>query len=126
MRTSPSAAKTSTYPPASAGSYPIIYHPGVEITHFGRVSTRLHIGYASSNMAIGFLRYLRKSGHSRPALTFYKLMVTLDAPVQLAGKGMQYLWRRLRGRQAKAEKSLVALRGAAYFLFRGLVPFWRA
>jgi GT2 family glycosyltransferase len=106
--------------------YPIIYHPGVEITHFGRVSTRQHIGYASSNMAIGFLRYLRKCGYSRLVLTFYKLIVTLDAPVQLAGKGMQYLWRRLRGRQAKAEKSLVALRGAAYFLVRGLGPFWRA
>jgi GT2 family glycosyltransferase len=106
--------------------YPIMYHPGVEITHFGRVSTRQHIGYASSNMAIGFLRYLRKSGYSRPVLALYKLIITLDAPVQLLGKGLQYLWRRLRGRHAKAEKSLVALRGAAYFLVRGLVPFWRA
>jgi hypothetical protein len=77
-------------------------------------------------MAIGFLRYLRKSGYSRSVLALYKLVVTLDAPVQLIGKGSQYLWRRLRGRQAKAEKSLVALRGAAYFLVRGLVPFWRA
>jgi GT2 family glycosyltransferase len=106
--------------------YQIVYHPGVEITHFGRVSTRQHIGYASSHMAIGFLRYLRKSGYTWPVLASYKLIITLDAPVQLLGKGLQYLWRRLRGRHAKAEKSLVALRGAAYFLVRGLLPFWLA
>lgn len=39
----------------------LIYHPAVEITHYGRVSTRQHIGFASAQMALGFLRYLRKS-----------------------------------------------------------------
>jgi GT2 family glycosyltransferase len=106
--------------------YQIVYHPGVEIMHFGRVSTRLHIGYASSHMAIGFLRYLRKSDYSWPVLTLYKLIVTLDAPLQVVGKGSQYLWRRLRGRRAKAEKTLLAMRGQLYFLIHGLVPFWRA
>ncbi len=105
--------------------YPIVYHPGVEITHFGRVSTRQHIGYASSNMAIGFLRYLRKCGYSWPVLTLYKLVVTLDAPLQVAGKGLQYLWRCLRGQHAKAEKSRLAMQGQAYFLLRGLPAFWR-
>lgn len=106
--------------------YQIVYHPAVEITHFGRVSTRQHIGYASSNMAIGFLRYLRKSGYGWPVLTLYKLVVTLDAPLQVVGKGLQYLWRCLRGQRVKAEKSLLAMRGQAYFLLRGLGPFWRA
>jgi N-acetylglucosaminyl-diphospho-decaprenol L-rhamnosyltransferase len=106
--------------------YQIVYHPGVEITHFGRVSTRQHIGFASSHMAIGFLRYLRKCGYSWPVLTLYKLIVTLDAPLQVIGKGAQYLWRRLRGRRAKAEKTLLAMRGQLYFLAHGLVPFWRA
>jgi N-acetylglucosaminyl-diphospho-decaprenol L-rhamnosyltransferase len=106
--------------------YKIVYHPGVEITHFGRVSTRQHIGYASLHMAIGFLRYLRKSGYSWPVLTLYKAIVTLDAPLQVAGKGLQYLNRRLRGRRAKAEKTLLALRGHLYFLIYGLAPFWRA
>jgi hypothetical protein len=77
-------------------------------------------------MAIGFARYLRKSGCSRTGLVFYKLMVTLDTPVQLADKGLQYLWRRLRGRRDKAAKSLLVLRGLAHFLVKGLVPFWRA
>lgn len=106
--------------------YDIVFHPAAEITHFGRVSTRQHIGYASSNMAIGFLRYLRKSGYSEPVLTLYKLIVTLDAPIQVVGKGLQYLYRRLRGRHAKAEKSVLAMRGQLYFLIRGLLPFWRA
>jgi GT2 family glycosyltransferase len=106
--------------------YQVVYHPGVEITHHGRVSTRQHIGFASTNMAIGFARYLRKSGCSRAGLLFYKLMVTFDAPVQLADKGLQYLWRRLCGRRDKAEKSLLVLRGLGHFLVRGLVPFWRA
>jgi GT2 family glycosyltransferase len=106
--------------------YQVVYHPGVEITHHGRVSTRQHIGFASTNMAIGFARYLRKSGCSRAGLLFYKLMVTLDAPVQLADKALQFLWRRLRGRRDKAEKSLLVLRGLGHFLVKGLVPFWRA
>jgi hypothetical protein len=77
-------------------------------------------------MAIGFLRYLRKCGYSWPTLLLYKLIITLDAPLQLLGKAFQYLWRRCGGRPAKAEKSLTALRGIAYFLVRGLIPFWRA
>jgi GT2 family glycosyltransferase len=105
--------------------YQVVYHPGVEITHFGRASTRQHIGYASAHMAIGFLRYLRKMGYSRPTLLLYKLLITLDAPVQLTAKASQYLWRRLRGQPAKAQKSLIALRGVAYFLVRGLLPFWQ-
>jgi GT2 family glycosyltransferase len=104
----------------------IVFHPAVEITHYGRVSTRQHIGYASSNMAIGFLRYLRKSGYAWPALLAYKVVVTLDAPLQLLGKGLQYLWRRCRGRRIKAEKSLLALRGLGHFLLNGLIPFWHA
>jgi GT2 family glycosyltransferase len=109
-----------------ARQHALVYHPAVEITHFGRVSTRQHIGYASSNMTIGLVRYLRKSGYHWPALVLYKLAVTLDVPVLLVDKGLQYLWRRLHGRREKAEKSLLAFRGAAHFLRKGLIPFWRA
>jgi GT2 family glycosyltransferase len=104
----------------------VVYHPGVEITHYGRTSTRQHIGYASSHMAIGFLRFLRKSGYSRATLLVYKIVVTLDTPLQLVGKGLQYVCRRLQGRRDKAEKSQRALRGLAHFLLKGLIPFWRA
>src|SRR5262249_39053077 len=104
----------------------VIYHPAVEITHFGRASTRQHIGFASAEMTIGFAKYLRKAGCPRPALWLYKAIVTLDAPVQFAGKGLQYLWRRLRGRRGKAQKSLLALRGFGHFLRHCLWAFWRA
>jgi GT2 family glycosyltransferase len=106
--------------------YALVYLPSAEVTHYGRVSTRQHIGFASTHMAIGFAQYLRKSGCSRVGMGFYKLMVTLDAPLLLAGKALQYLWRRLRGRREKAAKSLLALRGVGHFVFLGLGPFWRA
>ena len=35
-------------------SYPVVYHPQVEIIHYGRTSTRQHIGYASAQMIVGF------------------------------------------------------------------------
>jgi GT2 family glycosyltransferase len=106
--------------------YDVVYLPSVEIIHYGRVSTRRHIGFCFSYMLMGLARYLRRSGCSSKSLFVYKLIVSLDAPVQLAGKAIQYLWRRLRGQQQKAQQSLLAWRGFAHFLTRGLVPFWKA
>jgi N-acetylglucosaminyl-diphospho-decaprenol L-rhamnosyltransferase len=105
---------------------PLLYLPAVEILHHGRVSTRRHIGPASSRIAYGFARYLRLSGASRAELLAYKAAVTLDAPLQLAGKGVEGLVRWLRGERANARKSLLAVRAAGHFLCKGLVPFWRA
>jgi GT2 family glycosyltransferase len=107
-------------------SRPVVYHPSVEITHYGRVSTRQHIGYASAHMAVGFARYLRKTGCTGWSLLAYKTLVSLDAPLQLVLKSAQYVYRRAQGQQAKADKSLLALRGLASFLGQGLVTFWRA
>jgi N-acetylglucosaminyl-diphospho-decaprenol L-rhamnosyltransferase len=104
----------------------VVYHPAVEITHYGRVSTRQHIGFASSHMAVGFARYLRKSGCSRLGLLAYKLVVSVDVPVQLACKTVEYLWRRLRARRGKAEKTRLVMRGLWHFLREGLRTFWQA
>jgi GT2 family glycosyltransferase len=106
--------------------FPILYHPDVEIIHYGRMSTRQHIGYASTQMTAGFARYLRKSGCPLPALWAYKLVVTIDAPVQFVAKALQFCWRRLHGRHEDAEKSLLACRGFCHFIVRGLWAFWRA
>jgi GT2 family glycosyltransferase len=106
-------------------SYQVVYFPSAEITHFGRESTRQHIGFATTNMVIGFGRFLRKSGCSATGLVLFKLVVTLDAPVQIAGKILQYCWRRLWGRRDKAAKSMLALRGQIYFLIKGLFAFWK-
>jgi GT2 family glycosyltransferase len=106
--------------------YPVVYHPDVEIIHYGRVSTRQHIGYVSAQMAMGFARYLRKTGCPRPALWAYKAIVVLDAPIQLVDKAVQYTWRRWQGRREDAEKSLLALKGLWYFFRRGCWRFLRA
>jgi GT2 family glycosyltransferase len=107
-------------------NHPIVFHPGAEVIHFGRVSTRRHIGFATTQMRIGFARYFRKCGYSRPAILFFKIMTTLDSPTAFLSKGLQYLWRQLSGRHAKAEKSLLAMRAEGHFMRSGLVAFWRA
>jgi GT2 family glycosyltransferase len=106
--------------------YEVAYLPSVEIAHLGRVSTRQNIGFCFTHMTLGFVRYLRHSGCSPWALGFYKLIVSLDVPVQFIGKAIQYGWRRVRGKQRKAEQSLIAWRGFKHFLFRGMLAFWRA
>ncbi|MBI3411215.1 MAG: glycosyltransferase family 2 protein [Planctomycetes bacterium] len=104
----------------------VVYLPQVEITHYGRESTRQHIGFAWTQIAIGFVRYFRKSGASRPALWAYKLAMTIDVPMQIVGRGSQLLLFTLLGKKKKAEGCWTALRGLVPFLWRGLVPFWRA
>jgi N-acetylglucosaminyl-diphospho-decaprenol L-rhamnosyltransferase len=105
----------------------LVHLPGVEIIHFGRVSSRQNVTYAAPNLMIGYVRYLRKSGVARWKLWAYKTVFTLDGPVQLFGKSIQYLWRRATGaRDEKAEKSRQALRGGWQFLTRELGRFWRA
>ncbi|HMF14833.1 MAG TPA: glycosyltransferase family 2 protein, partial [Gemmataceae bacterium] len=106
--------------------YDVVYLPSVEITHFGRVSTRQHVGFCFSHTLTGLARYLRRTGCSPSALLAYKLVVSLDAPVQFVGKAIQYAWRRLRGKERNAQQSLLAWRGFKHFLFHGLVSFWRA
>jgi GT2 family glycosyltransferase len=105
----------------------LVHLPGVEIVHFGRVSSRQNVTYAAPNLMIGYVRYLRKSGVARWKLWAYKAVFTFDGPVQLFGKTVQFLWRRSTGaRVEKAEKSRQALRGGWQFLTRELVRFWRA
>ena len=92
---------------------PVVHHPGVEIVHHGRAGSRRHIDYVYSHTLTGVTRAMRKAGGSSAALTLYKLVVTLDAPVQWLRLGGQYLWRRMRGQAAAAGRSRVALRGSA-------------
>jgi hypothetical protein len=82
------------------------------------------VGFAATQISIGFARYLRRSGVSPLGILVYKLLVTLDAPVQMAVKLVEYAWRKLRGRDG-AGKSLLVVRNLSYFLSRGLVAFWK-
>ena len=104
----------------------VVFYSGAEIVHYGRSSTRQNIHFASLNIAIGLVQYLRKTGCSRPGIWAFRLAVTLDAPLQFLVKGSQYLFRRLLGQRKKAQKSLLIVRALGHFLTRGLVRFWRA
>jgi len=104
----------------------VVFYPGAEIIHFGRSSTRKNIRFASLNIAVGLVQYLRKTGCSRAGIWAFKLAVTVDAPLQFLVKGSQYLIRRLLRQKKKAEQSLLALRGLGHFLTRGLTRFWNA
>ncbi|GIW79276.1 MAG: hypothetical protein KatS3mg105_1083 [Gemmatales bacterium] len=104
----------------------LVYHPQIEIVHYGRASTRQNISFTSVQIPVGFVRYLRISGCHEAGIFLYKLVLTLDAPLHAAVKALQYVCRRLRGRRNHAEKSLLVARGLIQFLCKGLVPFWKA
>jgi GT2 family glycosyltransferase len=106
--------------------FDVIYHPAVEITHFGRASSRQRIGFAHSHTVIGITHSLRCAGTSRLALAAYKLAFTLDAPLQWGLAAARYVLARLRGRRATAQRALLEMRGVGYFVCRGLPAFWRA
>jgi GT2 family glycosyltransferase len=103
----------------------VVYLPDVEITHYGRVSSRQNVAFADPNLEIGYVRTLRKTGTAAAALALYKVAVTLDAPLHWLAKCAQSAWRSLRGRHEAAAKSWLAARGLGHFLTRGLAAFWR-
>lgn len=105
---------------------PLIYVGSVEVVHYGRVASRANVGFAAPNVAIGYVHYFRKAGAGRSLLWAYKLLVTLDAPVQCGGKLLQAAVRLARGDRPKAAKSWLAARGLWHFLRRDLARFWRA
>jgi N-acetylglucosaminyl-diphospho-decaprenol L-rhamnosyltransferase len=106
--------------------YGLVFHPGVEIIHHGRLSSRQNITFSAPNHLIGYVHYFRKTGYSRLSILAYKLLVTFDTPIQLLGRMVQSAIRRLRGKKIKAAKSRLALQGHWHFLSRAFLRFWRA
>ncbi|MGL6072893.1 MAG: glycosyltransferase family 2 protein [Fimbriiglobus sp.] len=104
----------------------VVHFGQVEILHYGRVSSRANVSFSSPNVAIGYVHYFRKAGVSGPVLFLYKCLVTLDAPIQITAKTLQYLYRRCQGRTAKAQKSWLTVLGLKHFLCQELRNFWRA
>ena len=105
----------------------VVYLPSVEITHFGRVSTKLHAEFACTAIQVGFAKYLRQE----------RLRLLGPIPVQ-AGRHAGHAaaawpqivsvsyYRRWLGQTRRAEESRTVLRGLWPFLLRGMWPFWRA
>jgi N-acetylglucosaminyl-diphospho-decaprenol L-rhamnosyltransferase len=104
----------------------VVHFGKVEVLHYGRVSSRANVGFSGPNVAIGYVHYFRKAGVNSVALFVYKCLVTLDAPVQLLAKLVQYSVRSIVGRKAKAAKSLLVAKGLMHFIRAELVSFWRA
>jgi GT2 family glycosyltransferase len=104
----------------------VVYAADVEITHHGRASSRVNVGYVAPSVMTGYVQYFRKCGVGRWPLFWYKLAVTLDAPAQLVGKAIEGMARRVAGQNADAARSWAAARGVWAFLRRELVRFWRA
>ena len=109
-----------------AAHHELAYLPDVEVIHHGRLSSRENIAFAAPNLLIGYVHYFRKTGASRAGLLAYKLVVTLDTPIQLLTKSVQYLFRKLRGQTRKAEKSRLSLKGLWHFFRHELGRFWKA
>lgn len=104
----------------------IVYNGDVEIIHFGRVASRANVGFASPNVAIGYVHYFRKSGVSDAQLRVYKALVTIDAPIQGLAKLIQAGLRWCRGDRERAAKSRLAASGLWQFLRNDLKRFWQA
>jgi N-acetylglucosaminyl-diphospho-decaprenol L-rhamnosyltransferase len=104
----------------------VVFAGDVEIVHHGRASSRTNMGYVAPSVMTGYVQYFRKSGAGRWPLFWYKLAVTLDAPVQLAWKLLEAGGRQLAMRKRPAAQSRAAVRGVWAFLRHELVRFWKA
>jgi N-acetylglucosaminyl-diphospho-decaprenol L-rhamnosyltransferase len=104
----------------------LVYFSNIEVLHYGRVASRANVGFSQPNVAIGYVHYFRKAGVGRVGLLLYKMLVTIDAPLQVFAKVVQAAWRILKGRPDRAAKSLLAARGVFSFLKNELWQFWKA
>jgi GT2 family glycosyltransferase len=104
----------------------VIFAGDVEVIHHGRVSSRANVGFVAPNVATGYVQFFRKTGVGAWPLFWYKMAVTLDAPVQLIVKLTEAAARWVGGRRQNAQRSWAAARGVWAFLRHELARFWRA
>ena len=88
-----------------AKSRAVMFVDDVEVIHHGRVSSRANVGFVAPSVTTGYVHFFRKAGARRWPLFGYKLAVTLDAPVQLAGKAIEALARCATGQRANAAQA---------------------
>jgi N-acetylglucosaminyl-diphospho-decaprenol L-rhamnosyltransferase len=103
----------------------IVYHPAVEIIHLGREASRQQVGFVHANTVIGITRSLRDRGTSAWGLLLYKILFTLDLPLQALVLSSKWLLGTLVGRKKHAKRAWLDLVGVQYFLRNSLWEFWR-
>lgn len=107
-------------------NHQLVYFSQVEVLHYGRVASRANVGFSQPNVAIGYVHYFRKAGVGSVGLLLYKVLVTIDAPLQVLAKTLQAAYRLATGRPDRAAKSWLAAKGTLNFLIQELRRFWRA
>jgi len=109
-----------------ARSHPVVFFPGAEVVHFGRMSSRRNAGYAFVGVECGYARYTRKHLLGPAGLACYKLLVTLNLPFAVAAEAVRELWRRCRRGPAGLDRPHSELAPLWHFATRGLGLFWRS
>jgi hypothetical protein len=109
-----------------ARSRPVVFFPGAEVVHFGRMSSRRNPGYAFVGVECGYARYVRKHLLGPAGLACYKLLVTLNLPFAVTAEAVRELWRRGRRGTACLDQPHSELAPLWHFATRGLGLFWRS
>ncbi|MFO0936873.1 MAG: glycosyltransferase family 2 protein [Gemmataceae bacterium] len=106
--------------------YHVVYHGDVTVVHYGRASSKTNSRFVTGNVERGYVLYLRKAGVGRLRLAVYKLLVTLDTPLQFMIRCGQFAVRTILRRPVDAAKSRESVVGLWHFLTRELIQFWKA
>jgi len=104
----------------------VVYAGDVEVVHHGRASSRENIDYVAPSVMTGYVQYFRKSGVRPWTLFWYKLAVTLNAPIQIVEKSVEAMARRVVGQRRDSKRSWATVRGVWAFMRYELMRFWRA
>ena len=109
-----------------ARTHAVVFFPGAEIVHFGRMSSRQNVGYEYVGVECGYARYLKKHVLGPVGVLGYKLLVTLDVPVAVAVEAVKALWRRWRRGPASPGRPHSELGPLWHFTTRGLPLVWKS
>ncbi len=107
-------------------SHQVVFFPGAEIIHLGKMSSRKNAGFAFTGVECGYVRFLRKHLLSPMSVFGYKLLVTLNLPFAIATESVRAGWRRLRRGPAPDGHPHSDLAALWHFSTRGLIPFWKS
>jgi GT2 family glycosyltransferase len=109
-----------------ARTHAVVFFPGAEIVHLGRMSSRHNSGFAFIGVECGYARYLRKHILGRAGVVGYKLLLTLNLPLAMAAEGGKALWRRWRRGPASPDRPHSELGPLWHFTIHGLPLVWRS
>jgi len=108
-----------------ARTHQVVYLPGADIVHLGKMSSRKNAGFAYTGVECGYARYLRKHTLSPEAVMAYKALVLLNLPFAVVVECCRAIWRRLRYGPAPRGNPHSELGALLWFATRGQPTFWK-